>query len=94
MFLLPVFDSKVLEYKKKLVKNATQGKVIEVCSGPVWSAGASEEPVNIIFAGSSHSARTIDQFVRDGISICEAQLCQASRLTPDSATEMAEEVST
>jgi hypothetical protein len=39
-----------------------------------------EEPVNIVFA------RTIDQFVRDDISICDATV-PGFRLAPDSTTE-------
>jgi hypothetical protein len=50
-----------------------------------------ESPVNIVFAGSSHSARTLDQFDRDGVTIFDATV-PGFRLNPDTAAEMAEEV--
>jgi len=50
-----------------------------------------EAPINVVFAGSSHTARTLDQFEREGVTIFDATV-PGFRLNPDTATEMAEEV--
>ncbi len=60
-------------------------------SSQLASDHTESESVSMIFAGSSHSARTLDMIDREGVNLLDATI-PGYRLSPDSVGKMANDI--
>jgi hypothetical protein len=60
-------------------------------SSQLASDNTESESVSMIFAGSSHSARTLDMIDREGVNLLDATI-PGYRLSPDTVGKMADDI--